>query len=141
MFGLNCILRYIMSHVYHLFVSERRIFWIWRSISCWYVIFDRLREMGYWVWEVKGIWMTERGIMSVLFGVRGWCLTWIASWDILWVIYTICLWAIWKVFCSWPQFLMNFFFICIYEVCPRSSHRSKEILKNLNVHISGSAWS
>jgi len=35
----------------------------------------------------------------------------------------------------------EFFFICIYEECPRSSHRSKDILKNLNVHISGSTWS
>ena len=35
----------------------------------------------------------------------------------------------------------EFFFIRIYEECPRSSHRSKDILKNLNVHISGSTLS
>ena len=49
MFGLNCILRYIISDIHHLYVSEIKTFLFSALISSSYVIFDRLRYMEYWV--------------------------------------------------------------------------------------------
>ena len=49
MFGLNYILRYIMSRIYHLYVSEIKTFLFSALIPSSYVIFDQLRYMEYWV--------------------------------------------------------------------------------------------
>ena len=73
MFGLNCILRYIISHMYHLSVSESRSFWFSASIPSSYVIFDRLRHMRYCVWGVKAYGWVKKGAVSIIFGVRGRC--------------------------------------------------------------------
>ena len=78
MFGLNCILRYIISHMYHLSVSESRSFWFSESIWSSYVTFDRLRYMRSCIWEVKAHVMVKEGAVSFVFGVWGWCLSWIA---------------------------------------------------------------
>ena len=43
MFGLNWMLRYIISHFYHLSVSETRSFWFSASILSAYMTFHRLK--------------------------------------------------------------------------------------------------
>ena len=78
MFGLKCFIRYIISDIYHLSVSESRSFWFSESIWSSYVTFDRLRYMRSCIWEVKAHVMVKEGAVSFVFGVRGWCLSWIA---------------------------------------------------------------
>ena len=78
-FGLNCILRYIISHIYHLSLSETRTFWFSALISSSYVTLHQFRYMGYWVWEAKQQVWVKITVFSFVYWVRGWRLAWIAS--------------------------------------------------------------
>ena len=79
MFGLNCILRYIISHIYHLSVSKRKSFWFSASIPSSFVTLHPFRYMGYCVWGVKRYGWLRKAMISLLFGVRGGYLAWIVS--------------------------------------------------------------
>ena len=81
-YGLNCIIRFIISHLYHLSVSEMKSFWCSASISSSYVTLHRFKYMGYGVWEAKGQVWVKVSVVSFVFKVRGRCLAWIRSSDI-----------------------------------------------------------
>ena len=70
-FGFNCIFRYIISHIYHLSVNNLICFFIF-SIHFIFISNFLLTELC----EVlgvrnKGIWLSEKRAVSLLFVVRG----------------------------------------------------------------------
>ena len=140
MFGLNSILRYSRSHIYHLSVSETNSFWLSASIPSSYMSFHRFRHMGYWVWGIKGYGWVKKGVVSLLLGVRGRCLAWIASWDILWVIYTIFLWAKGEFFEFEGPFHVDMWFLIDWEKWLLGA-RSKRDMDDWKRHNVGSIWS
>ena len=79
MFGLNCILRYIISGIYNLSVSDLNSFWFSASIPSSFVTLHPFRYMGYCVWGVKRYGWLKKAMVSLLFEVRGWYLAWIVS--------------------------------------------------------------
>ena len=53
MFGLHCISRYTISHIYHLSMSETKSIRFSSLILSSHATFHQLRSMGYCVWGVK----------------------------------------------------------------------------------------
>ena len=72
MFGLNCILRYIISGIYNLSVSDLNSFWFSASIPSSFVTLHPFRYMGYWVRGGKGQVWVKVSVVSFVFLVRGW---------------------------------------------------------------------
>ena len=60
MFGLNCILRYIISHIYHLSVSEFEKFLIFSIDFIFICDFSWIEIYGVLGVRSKEIWMSEK---------------------------------------------------------------------------------